>query len=127
MFPFALMLLTLSTNTTAPVDGSAFTLVVPATDENDLPILFGVNTTLVVSGTSGASVQITVETSWDGTNWVEIAAGTAVTADGTLNENILLTNKLIGPRVRARLKKTGTATINPVRVRLVATRQFKSI
>ncbi len=69
----------------------------------------------VVFSTTGASMSSTpsitpsLETSWDGTSWLVVATGTALTTDGALIEQKPITGN-IGPYVRAKATIGGTAT-----------------
>jgi hypothetical protein len=103
-------LLSQTSGATATVTGSTRRIKPANDDVPDHEQVFG-----VVFKSTGASMSSTpsitpkLETSWDGTNWVTVATGTALTADGSLTEQKALTGNL-GPYVRAVATIAGTAT-----------------
>lgn len=107
-------ILTQTAGASATVTGSALRLI-PSKD--DIPD--HEHTFMVVFKTTGASMSSTpsitpsLETSWDGTNWMTVATGTALTANGTSYEQKAITGNL-GPFVRGKATIAGTATFTGI-------------
>lgn len=83
----------------------------------------------VVSANGGASTptaQVVVETSSDGVNWVQAAAGTVRAADGTTYPEVLDPNGgWLGPYVRAKLLLAGGTLPNATAfVELISNQPF---
>ena len=82
----------------------------------------------VVFQSTGSAMSATpnitpsLETSWDNTNWVSVATGTAIVADGSLTEQKAVAGNL-GPYVRAVSTIGGTATYTGT-VKLIANAHF---
>ncbi len=96
---------------TATLNGSTHALR-PGNDEipdyqQDFAVVFK---TVGASMSSTPSITPKLQTSWNGTDWIDAVAGTALTADGTLIEQKAITSTKLGPFVRAVATIAGTAT-----------------
>jgi len=77
-------------------------------------------------GATSPTTDVTVETSVDGDNWVEVASATQLTADGTQTEMDTIDN--LGPYVRATTTLGGgTAPDHTVSVVLTSDAPFKLV
>ncbi len=95
---------------TATLNGSTHSLR-PGNDEipdyqQDFAVVFK---TVGTSMSSTPSITPKLQTSWNGTDWLDVVSGTALTADGQVIEQKAITTRL-GPYVRAVATIAGTAT-----------------
>ncbi|MFT5680571.1 MAG: hypothetical protein ACI8RZ_001477 [Myxococcota bacterium] len=115
------------TGVTASVTGSSH-LLKPANDEvpDHLQEFAVVFKTTMAGGASVPSITPKLQTSWDGTNWVDVVAGTAVTADGSLTEYKAITATKLGTHVRAVATIANTATYTGSVV-LISNARFRTV
>lgn len=108
-------------------DGTAYR-VLPDTadDQSDVAQDYKLATNLNVSGGTSPTAQIVLQTSVDGSSWIDIASGTQRTAAGAYREVVDTNGAVLLPWVRARVVLGGTA--NPsvdASVELVSTGGFR--
>ena len=122
MLTKALILAALAAQTVATVNGTA-KILTPDANEDLIPAtVFRAVFEIVQTGTGTTDAK--VQTSWDGTSWVDIAAATQVTAAGTANTTVAIT--VLGPQVRTVCVVTGAAS-SAITVRLVSNSDFKQV
>ena len=119
-------LLTVSTATATEQTGSTYA-VLPADGDGVADYSQSFRVFLSASQTGGATsptTSVKVETSTDGTNWVEAALSTQLTADGGVSEMKAIT--ALGPLVRARtILGGGTKPSHTAKVVLVSNGAFR--
>jgi len=119
-------LLTVSTAVATEQTGSTYA-VLPADGDGVADYSQSFRVFLSASQTGGATsptTSVKVETSTDGTNWVEAATSTQLTADGGLSELKAIT--ALGPLVRARTILGGdTKPSHTAKVVLVSNGAFR--
>jgi len=102
-------LLSETSGVTATVTGTTYLLKPRADNVPDPQHVFQLQVNSTGASMSTASITPKLQTSWDGTNWIDAATGTAITADGSLSE-LKPTTANLGPYVRAVVTISGTAT-----------------
>ena len=116
-------LLSVTAGVTVTQAGTAFLLKPAADNVPDYRHVFAVVFQSTGSGMSTTpSITPSLETSWDNTNWVTVATGTALVADGSLTEHKAVSGNL-GPYVRAVSTIAGIATYTGT-VKLIANAHF---
>jgi len=95
---------------TASLNGATKALRPGNDDIPDHAQTFAVVFNSTVSGGSTPSLTMKLQTSWDGTNWVDVVSATALTADGAAIEYKAIVGVHLGPFVRAAAVITGTLT-----------------
>ena len=119
-------LLDVSEATATAQTGSTYS-VVPADGDGQADSAQGFRAFLFATQSGGATsptTDVKVETSPDGTNWIEVASITQLTADGSKGELDAIT--ALGPNVRARtLLAGGTAPNHTAKVVLASNGPFR--
>ena len=80
-------------------------------------------TSTVANAASTPSLTVKLQTSWDGTTWLDVVAATAITADGTNSEYKSIAALKLGPFVRAVATISGTVSYTGD-VRLISNAHF---